>query len=103
MLTHIGVLTLRDSATAQDRQTIVEGLGALVGVVDGLETVRTAVDLDLRPGTADVIFQLTFSSTEAWEAYADHPAHKSLIAEKIAPILEAKTFVHTGGFTEVSR
>ncbi|WP_040801428.1 Dabb family protein [Nocardia higoensis] len=103
MLTHIGVLTLQESATEQDRQAITDGLAALVEVVDGLQSVATATGLGLRAGTADVVFHLTFSSVEAWESYADHPAHKALIADTIAPVLVAKTFAQVGGFTEVSR
>lgn len=101
MLTHIGVLTLAPTATDDHRRAITDGLAALVGQVDGLVSARTATDLGLRPGTADVIFEMTFSSREAWEAYGDHPAHKALVAEHIGPVLQDKVFVQTDGFTEV--
>lgn len=102
MITHIGVLTLVPTATEAHRRAITDGLSSLVGQIDGLQSLRFATDLGLRDGNADVIFQITFSSQQAWEAYGDHPAHKAVIAERIAPVLQAKAFVQTEGFTEVS-
>ena len=102
MFTHIGVLTLVPTATDADRAAITEGLAALVGQVDGLVSVRTATDLGVREGNADVIFQLTFSSQEAWAGYGDHPAHKAVISQHIAPVLQDKVFLQTAGFTEVA-
>lgn len=100
MLTHIGVLTLKDSAGPDERRAIADGLEALVGQVDGLVAVRTGVDLGLKDDTADVVFELTFTDEEAWRAYATHPAHKALIAERIAPHLEAKVFLQVAGFDD---
>lgn len=102
MLTHIGVLTLMPSATQADRRAIVEGLAALVGQIDGLRRVRTGLDLGLSHGTADIVFQLEFESQEAWRRYASHPAHKALIAERIVPVLESKTFAQVSTLTEAS-
>lgn len=100
MLTHIGVLTLTPAATGADRQAIADGLAGLLGVIDGLVAVRTATSLGLRPGSADVVFELTFDSRQAWEAYSDHPAHKALIAERIAPVLQDKAFAQVADFAE---
>lgn len=102
MLTHIGVLTLTPAATDADRQAIADGLAGLLGVVDGLIAVRTATGLGLRPGTADVVFELTFASQHAWEAYGSHPAHQAVIAERIAPVLQDKVFAQVAGFAEKS-
>lgn len=101
MLTHIGVLTLVPTATEAHRRAITDALSALVGRIDGLLSLRFATDLGLREGNADLTFQLTFASQEAWAAYNDHPAHKAVIAEHILPVLQAKTFVQTAGFTDV--
>jgi hypothetical protein len=102
VLTHIGVLTLEPTATDAQRAAITDGLAGLVGRVDGLVRVRTATDLGLKDGNADVVFLLDFASQEAWEAYSGHPAHKALIAEAIAPVLAAKVFLQAGGFADVS-
>ena len=101
MLVHIGVLTLVPTATESDRTAITGALAALVGRIDGLLSLRFATDLGLREGNADVTFQLTFASREAWAAYNDHPAHKAVIAEHISPVLQSKAFVQTAGFTDV--
>lgn len=101
MLTHIGVLTLEPTATDVQRDAITGGLAALAGRIDGLVRVRTATDLGLKDGNADVVFLLDFDSRAAWEAYVGHPAHKALIAEAIAPVLQAKVFAQVAGFDEV--
>lgn len=100
MLTHIGLLTLVESATDADRQAIADGLAGLVGQIDGLEAVRVGIDLRLKEGNGDVVFQLDFTTEEAWRAYASHPAHQAVIAERIAPVLSTKAFVQVGGFQE---
>lgn len=98
LITHIGVLTLVPTATDADRQAITDGLAGLFGMIDGLVEVRTATTLGLRAGTADVVFELTFSSQQAFEAYGEHPAHKAVIAERIAPVLQDRVFAQVGEF-----
>jgi hypothetical protein len=102
VITHIGVLTLAPTATDDQRTAITEGLAALVGQVEGLVSARTATGLGIRPGTADVIFEMTFSSREAWEAYGDHPLHKAIVTEHIGPVLQDKVFLQTEGFSEAT-
>ena len=100
MLTHIGMLTLQESATQADRQAIADGLMGLVGQIDGLQRVEVGVDLGLKDGTADVLFRLEFATEDAWRAYAAHPAHQAVITERIAPVLASKLFVQVGEFQE---
>lgn len=100
MVTHIGLLTLVDTATDADRQAIADGLAGLVGQIDGLDAVRVGIDLGLKEGNGDVVFQLEFASEDSWRAYAAHPAHQAVIAERIAPVLASKAFVQVGAFQE---
>lgn len=97
---HIGILTLSEAAGDAERRAITEGLAALVGQVDGLLAARTATDLGLTPGNADLIFELTFADEASWRAYGSNPAHKQLIADHIAPVLQAKTFLQIDSFTD---
>lgn len=96
-INHIGALTLTDAGAAD---SIAAGLREMLGVIEGLLTVRTATDLGLREGNASLLFILEFDSREAWEAYGDHPAHKALIAERIAPALAAKAFLQAASIEE---
>jgi len=103
MVTHIGLLTLVDTATDADRQSIADGLKGLVGQIDGLDGVRVGIDLRLKEGNGDILFQLEFATEEAWRAYAAHPAHQAVIAERIAPVLASKAFVQIDDFQESGR
>ncbi|WP_144875917.1 Dabb family protein [Microbacterium sp. 1.5R] len=100
MVTHIGLLTLQETATDADRQAIGDGLLGLVGQIDGLEAVRVGTDLGLKDGNGDLLFQLDFASEDAWRAYAAHPAHQAVITQHIAPVLASKAFVQVDGFRE---
>ncbi|MET4637293.1 Dabb family protein [Mycetocola sp. 2940] len=102
MITHIGMLTFAPTATDADRQAIADGLAAMLGQIDGLTSVAVAQDAGLKDGNAGLIFQLSFDSEDAWRNYGAHPAHQKLVAERIAPVIVAKSFLQTTGFAEVS-
>lgn len=93
MLTHLGVLTLKDDATTEDRAAIESGLRALVGVVPGLLRVSIGQDLGLKEGNAQLVFASVFESEQAWRDYGTHPAHLAVISEHIGPALASKAFV----------
>jgi Stress responsive A/B Barrel Domain len=97
MFTHIGMLTLKDGSTDADRQSIVDGLADLVGVIDGLESVQAGFDLGLREDNASLIFLLSFDSQASWQAYQEAEEHKAIIRERIAPVLASKAFVQVPG------
>lgn len=92
-LRHIGMLTLRADATAADRTAIAEGLTGLVGTVDGLVSMEVHCDAGLQEGNASLTFVAAFADEPAWQAYRGHPAHLSVVRERIAPVLEDKAFV----------
>ncbi|MET0297777.1 MAG: Dabb family protein [Microbacterium sp.] len=100
MVMHIGLLTLIDSATVEDRRAIADGLLGLVGRIDGLERVEVGTDLGLKEGNGDVLFRLTFASEDAWRAYGAHPAHQAVVTGAIAPVLASKAFVQVDAFDE---
>lgn len=103
MIKHVGMLTLVRQASEDDRDAIADGLRGLAEVIPELQGVEIATDLGLVEGNAALAFQLTFEDEAGWRAYTAHPAHKTLIAERIAPVLASKAFLQTHGFTEVDR
>ena len=100
MFTHLGMLTLDNTATNEQRSSIAEGLAGLVGVVDGLVSARVGLDLNLTEGSASLVFLMEFNSEDAWRAYSSHPAHKALVTERIAPILTSRASLQVDGFIE---
>jgi hypothetical protein len=99
MTVHIGMLTLKPTATIADRESIRDGLVALVGVVPGLEKADVQLDLGLKDGNASLVFAMTFDSEESWRGYGAHPAHVAVIHDRIGPVLESKAFVQVDGLS----
>jgi len=92
MFEHIGMLRLRSTATAAERDAIVAGLRDLVGAIPGLVEAHAYPDAGLREGTADVVFRMVFTDQDAWVAYGSHPAHQAVIRDRIGPVLESTLF-----------
>lgn len=90
MLTHVVVLTLTESATAEDRKRITDGLAGLPGEIPGLEEVVVREDLGLADGNADLAFAMSFADEASWRGYASHPAHVELATRVIKPVVQAK-------------
>lgn len=86
MIRHIVFWKLADVADGRDKwenaRIIKQRLEALVGVVPGLE--EAIVGLNNNGGDYDAALDSRFTSKDALEAYATHPAH-----------LEVKAFVHS--------
>lgn len=97
MFQHIGVLTLVDTATDEQRTALAQSLRDLVGQVPGLEKANVVVDAEIRDGNADVLFAMTFDSQESWAAYGAHPAHVAVVEEHVKPVLASKVFIQTAG------
>jgi hypothetical protein len=92
MFIHSGMLTLKEEAVESAGPAIRQGMLELVGQIPGLKEVSIGLSARINPGTASVMFLLGFESEEDWRSYGDHPAHKTLVAEHIAPSLEEKRF-----------
>jgi hypothetical protein len=93
MFQHIGMLELTAGATETDRTSIREALLALPREIDGLRRAVVGRDAGLVAGNADLHFRMEFDDHRAWAAYREHPAHVSVIHERIAPVLARATFV----------
>lgn len=98
---HIGMLTLQDGVTEEQRDAITVALRALVGTIPGLVSARTGTDLGVADTNADLIFVMEFDSREAWEAYRTHEAHVAVIRDHIAPVLQSKSFVQIADWSHV--
>lgn len=93
MFRHIVLLTLRADTTDAQRQTLLDGLATLPKAIPEISEYRFGTDLGLAEGNATIGIVADFTDQAAYEVYRDHPVHLSVIAERIKPVLLARTAV----------
>ncbi|MDL5159180.1 Dabb family protein [Actinomycetospora termitidis] len=61
--------------------------------LDGLESWQAGSDIGVNEGNAAFAVSATFTDRDAYLRYRDHPEHKRIIAEQIAPLIAARSAV----------
>ena len=87
MLRHIVLLRLNDSADEAARDRILKALRGLAEEIPQIRSLTATADAGLADGNADIALEVEVDDVEAWRAYQQHPAHKRVITEHIAPVL----------------
>ncbi len=93
---HVVMFRFRDDATAEQIAAVTEGLEALIDVIPEIRGYRVGPDLGLNEGNHHYALVADFETEADYVAYRDHPAHLAVIAERIRPILAARTAVQFG-------
>ncbi len=82
MFTHIVMWKLQESADGRGRadnaKLIKERFEEMANMLDGLHRLEVGIDVLHTDASADVVLYTEFDSRAAYEAYAEHPAHKAL-------------------------
>lgn len=88
MIKHIILWTLKEEYTAEEKETIKqgikEGLEGLQGIIPGLLEIKVQTGR-LDSSNADLMLDSAFESVEALKAYAVHPAHVEVADTKVRP------------------
>ncbi len=93
MVKHIILWTLKEEFnTARIKAEMKEALEGLVGVVDGLITMKIAIQ-PLETSNVDVMLYSELESVEALKGYATHPAHVKVANEKVRPFTKTRTVI----------
>lgn len=87
---HIALLTFAPGA---DVDAIAEALRTLPAEIPELRRYVVARDAGLAADNADLAVVADVDDQAGYETYRDHPAHRAVIAERIAPHLIARTAV----------
>lgn len=95
MLHHVVLMSFDEDAGEDHLRSVVEALHELPSLVPGIEEYRVGTDLGLAEGNARLCVVATFRDEDAWATYRDHPAHRRVIEELIAPHLVARNAVQT--------
>ena len=96
MVKHIIIWNLKDTLTAEEKQSIKLNaklnLEALVGKIDGLIDLKIVTDF-LPTSNGEMMLDSTFESFESLKLYATHPAHQAAANEFVRPYTASRSCV----------
>lgn len=96
MVKHVIIWNLKDTLTAEEKQSVKlaakQNLEALVGKIDGLIDLKIET-VFLPTSSGEMMLDSTFESFEALKAYAIHPAHQAVANEFVRPYTASRSCV----------
>jgi hypothetical protein len=87
MIRHNVVFRWKPEATAEQRQRVVTELSRLPALVPTLRSYELGSDLGVNEGNFDFAVTAAFDDMDGYLAYRDHPEHRAIIRDHIAPII----------------
>lgn len=87
MIRHIALLTFADGTTDAQVQAIHDALSTLPAQIPELRAYVIGRDLGINEGNASFAVVADCATVDDYVVYRDHPEHRRIIAELIAPIL----------------
>jgi hypothetical protein len=93
MIRHVVMFSWTAEATPQQKQRVLTELRALPALMKGLRSYHAGPDAGLAAGNFDFAVVADFEDAESFAAYRDHPAHRAVVEESIAPIRQARAAV----------
>lgn len=93
MLRHVVLLKFVDEATQEQRQAVLDGLASLPPATPAIRSYVFGLDAGIAEGNYDIAVVADFDDAAGYQDYAVHPAHQQVVAERIRPILAARSAV----------
>lgn len=94
MVKHIILWTLKDSLSAEEKETVKAGIKAglegLAGQIPGLLEIRVQTGR-LPSSNADLMLDSTFTDAAALQGYSVHPAHVAVADGKVRPYVQVRS------------
>jgi hypothetical protein len=88
---HVITMKFKDDATADQKQQAITGIEKMAAEIPGVQNVWLKT-LKVQPEGYSNIFVMEFKDEAAFNAYADHPAHKAW--EKVYLPVRAQSTTH---------
>jgi len=85
MIRHTVMFRWKPGTIPADIAAVTEGLGGLPAAIREIRDYRFGHDLGVNDGNFDFVVVADFADVDDYVAYRDHPLHRALIAERIAP------------------
>ena len=93
MFRHVVMMRWSPGTTSADVNAIVEALGGLPAAIAELRDYRFGHDVGINEGNFDFAVVADFADADDYIVYRDHPLHRAVIAERIAPHLAERAAV----------
>lgn len=93
MIRHVVLFGWSPEATGEEKQKVASELRALAPQMSGLRAYHVGHDAGLVDGNADFAVVADFDDAASFLAYRDHPAHRAVVEEFIAPIARQRMAV----------
>lgn len=93
MLRHVALFRWADGTTAEQKQALVQGLARLPSLIPDLRDYRFGDDAGLLEGNWDFAVVADFDDVDGWRAYREHPEHRRVLSELIAPVAAERAAV----------
>ena len=93
MIRHTVMFRWKPGTTPADVAAITEGLGGLPAAIPEIAEYHFGADIGVNNGNFDFVVVADFAAVDDYLAYRDHPLHRALIAERIAPLVAARAAV----------
>ena len=93
MLHHVVLLRFVPGTEDAHIDRIIDELRGLPERIDVLDGYRVGRDLGLAAGNAHLVVIADLADAAAYATYRDHPEHRRVIQELVAPVLEHREAV----------
>jgi hypothetical protein len=87
MFRHVVVFRFEPGTTEAQVRAIADGLAGLPAAIGELRDYRFGTDAGINEGNFEFAVVADFDDREGYLVYRDHPAHRQVIDERIAPVL----------------
>lgn len=93
MIRHVVVFDWKPEATAEQIAAVPEALAGLPAAIPEIRNYQVGSDIGVSEGNMGFAVVADFDDVDGYLVYKDHPAHRTVITEKISPIVGARAAV----------
>lgn len=92
-LRHVVMFRWKAGTSEETTSAIVAALGELPGLIPELRSYHFGADAGVREGNYDFAVVAEFDSVDDYLAYSDHPRHRQIVEDLVAPHVDARASV----------
>ena len=85
MFRHVVVFRFNPDVTHEQKQSIIDELRTLPGIIPELRDYRVGLDAGVNEGNHELAVTADFDHVDSYLVYRDHPQHQRIIVEHIRP------------------